>query len=274
MSITIGLSRGSGSPKYENYWNWIRKEEPEARIIDLYTEEDMESVLPELDALIVTGGGDIHPGEYNRPDALDLCDGIDPERDRRELRAIEYAFARKLPVICICRGLQIVNVHLGGTLIPHLPADPRIGDFHGTIDGNDNSHEVVVEPGSLLSRASGASEGIVNSSHHQGIGDLAETLTPSAYSPDGLIEAAEWLEPEQRSYLLAVQWHPERMEPGSPLGAHLLEQFLIEAHSSRIYRATTPPEPKPEPDVIEISSDDDEKKGKGGEGDSLLPIIQ
>ncbi|MCB0711176.1 MAG: gamma-glutamyl-gamma-aminobutyrate hydrolase family protein [Ignavibacteriae bacterium] len=268
MSITIGLSRGSGSPKYQNYWDWILNREPDAKIVDLYEAEDLESLLPELDAVVMTGGGDIDPERYGEPEAFSLCSGIDEARDSREYRTLEYAFQQKIPVLGICRGIQIVNVYLGGTLIPHIPDFADAGGYHGKVGEEDNAHDIHVEPGSLLARATQEAEGRVNSSHHQGVGRLASKLTATAYSPDRLIEAVEWLEPEQRSYLLAVQWHPERMENlESPFSARILDQFLIEAHSSRIYKATTPPEPKPEPEEIEITPEDNESGG-------LFPIIQ
>ena len=267
MSITIGLSRGSGSSKYDYYRNWILEREPDATIHDLYTADDMELVLPQLDALIMTGGSDLHPDTYNQPEALDRCDGIDEERDRKEFRILEYAFEQKVPVLGICRGIQIINVFLGGTLIPHIPDEFEGEDYHTKVEGKDNKHPITVEPGSLLARAAGEAEGIVNSAHHQGVGKLSPKLASTAWSPDGLVEALEWLEPEQRSYLLAVQWHPERMEQQNPFASRILDQFLIEAHSSRIYRATRPPEPKPEPEEIEIKPEDEKDNG-------LFRIIQ
>ena len=270
MSITIGLSRGSGSPKYENYWSWIRASEPEAVIIDLYETPNLEKVLPDLDAVIMTGGGDIHPDVYGQPEAISLSDGIDQERDRREIQTLEYAFEAQLPVLGVCRGIQIINVHLGGPLVPHIPDEPNSGEYHGGLENGDNTHIIAVESGSLLHRAAGEIEGEVNSAHHQGVRELAPSLTSSATSPDGMIEAIEWQEPEQRSFLLAVQWHPERMDQENPFAGRLLEQFLIEAHSSKILKATSLPEPKREPEEIDIDSQHEKKD----EGDSLLPIIQ
>ena len=269
MSITIGLSQGSGTPKYKNYWDWIRRYEPEATIIDLFVLPDLEETLPDLDAVILTGGGDIHPDYYGRPEALKVSDGIVLERDEIEFRVVDYAFDKKLPVLGVCRGIQVINVHLGGPLVPHIPDNSEYALYHQRLETGDNDHEISVEPGSLLFRASGELEGRVNSAHHQGVNRLAPGLTATATAPDGLIEAIEWQEPEQRSFLLAVQWHPERMDQENPFAGKLLEQFLVEAHSSKILRGASLPEPKPEPGEIDIRSED-----KEGEGDSPLPIIQ
>ena len=267
MSITIGLSRGSGSPKYKNYWNWIRKHEPDATIIDLFIEPNFEETLPKLDALILTGGGDIHPDAYHMPKALNVSNGIDRKRDEREFHALEYSFNKKLPVLGVCRGIQTINVHLGAPLIPHIPDVSTYQSYHLKLeDGGDNSHKISVEPGSLLYRATGELEGTVNSAHHQGVKELAQGLTATATSPDGLIEAIEWQEPEHRSFLLAVQWHPERMDQESPFARRLIEQFLVEAHSSKILQATSLPEPKTESTKTETKLDNNQ-------GEDLLPII-
>lgn len=271
MKLLIGLSRGSGSPKYENYRRWLATAEGyEVDTVDLYV-EDLTAWLPKIDGLILTGGGDIDPALYDREDARDLCTGIDRERDRREKEMLTYCIDNRIPVLGICRGLQWVVVHLGGTLIPHIPEDPEARDWHTGVDGEDNSHEVTVEIGSLLHRTVGELDGEVNSSHHQGVREVPAELAVTARSRDGLVEAVEWKEPEQKNYLVAVQWHPERMDVDSPFSGRLLEAFLLESASSGILKRTTPPAPKEEPETGEERSDSgDDEAGKGG---FSLPII-
>lgn len=271
MSLTIGLSRGSGSPKYDNYWRWLRSYDPGVHIIDLYESESPEEDFAKLDALILTGGGDIHPERYGRPELEDRCVGIDVKRDELELAVLDYAVEHKLPVLGICRGLQIINVFCEGSLVIHIPDMPDAGDYHAGLDSGDNYHDVEIEPGSILFRLTGETHGEVNSSHHQGIERLGERLLACAMSPDGMIEGIEWREPEQASFLVAVQWHPERLNPDEQLSKGLLERFFMEAESARIYKATSPPLPKEEPEELDLPDSDEDKNGGD---DSMFPIIQ
>lgn len=272
MKLTIGLSRGSGSPKYENYSRWLSSlEEYDIETLDLFV-EDLGKNLPLIDGLIMTGGGDIDPGIYDMPEARSVCDGIDPERDRRETEMLDFCTDHKIPVLGICRGLQFMAVHLGGALIPHIPDDPEAGGYHTNREGEDNQHEVSVEPGSLLYRAVGELEGEVNSSHHQGVRQVPAELFVSARSADGMVEGLEWKEPEQKNWMVAVQWHPERMNPESPFSRRLLEGFMLEAASASILKRSTPPRPREEPegDVEERREDDRDE----GDGSFSLPVIQ
>lgn len=269
MSLTIGISKGHGSPKYENYWRWLRSYDADADIIDLYESETFHADLERIDLLVLTGGGDIAPEIYGHPEFAQVCKSIDEKRDVLEKEMLEYAFEKKVPVLGICRGLQMINVFREGTLIPHIPALIGPGEQHGETPEGDKRHEIAIEPGSILFRTIGEEHATVNSSHHQGIGELGKGLTASATSPDGMIEAIEWREPEQQSFMIAVQWHPERLDPTSPLSRNLLERIYLEAESARIFKATTPPLPKEEPEEIEPKR---ESEGKGS--DPLLPIIQ
>jgi putative glutamine amidotransferase len=273
MKITIGLSRGSGSPKYENYTRWLASLGGyEVDTLDLYV-EDLSVSLPLLDGLIMTGGGDIEPELYDMAEARNVCDGIEPERDRREGEMLDYCTDHRIPVLGICRGLQYIVVHLDGTLIPHIPDDPDAGSYHTSREGEDNRHQVSIEPGSLLHRGIGELEGEVNSSHHQGVRQVPPELAVSARSADGMIEGIEWQEPEQKNYMVAVQWHPERMDPESRFSQGLLEGFMLEAASASILKRSTPPRQR-----LEHDSETEESRGKeeGGEGDGSfgLPVIQ
>lgn len=273
MKITIGLSRGSGSPKYENYGKWLSTlPEYDVEVLDLSV-GDLDADLQRIDGLVLTGGGDIDPSLYDREDARSLCDGIDPERDRMESAMVDYCTENRIPILGICRGLQFMNVHLGGSLVPHIPDDPDAGGYHTNREGEDNRHEITVEPGSLLYRAVGELDGEVNSSHHQGVRQVPAELAVSARSADGMVEAVEWREPEQKNYMVAVQWHPERMERESPFSRGLLEGFLLEAASAAIFKRSTPPEPKEEPEEWGDGEHEGDQPKEGGDGFSL-PIIQ
>jgi putative glutamine amidotransferase len=157
-----------------------------------------------LRGLVLTGGEDVEPARYGAAPHPKLED-TDPARDATELALIAAARARRLPILAICRGIQILNVALGGTLYQDLDSE-RPGPFTHTGDGS--RHAVRIEPGSLLERTLGTRSATVNSRHHQAIRDLAPGLRAVAWSEDGLIEAAE-LSDAGAPWTLAVQWHPE-----------------------------------------------------------------
>lgn len=158
----------------------------------------------DIRGLVLTGGEDVEPARYGAARHPKLED-TDPARDAAELALIAAARARRLPILAICRGIQILNVALGGTLYQDL-ASERPGPVTHT--GNDGRHAVRVEPGSLLERTLGTRAATVNSRHHQAIRDLAPGLRAVAWAEDGLIEAAEAAD-AGAPWMLAVQWHPE-----------------------------------------------------------------
>jgi putative glutamine amidotransferase len=159
-----------------------------------------------LDGLILTGGGDIEPGRYGA-EPHPRTGRVSPPRDAAELELLGAAAAAGLPVLGICRGMQIVNVARGGTLCQHLPD----GTGHATGPGVFGSHPVRVDPGSRLAAVLGASGDTVEvpTAHHQAIDRLGEGLVATAWAQDGVIEAVESRPGGDDPFLLAVQWHPE-----------------------------------------------------------------
>lgn len=267
--LTIGLSRGSGTPKYANYRKWLEASGREnLEFVDFFV-EDVDSRIDDIDGLILTGGGDIDPGRYGMPEAIDRCDGIVPERDDLEARLIEEAIERRIPILGICRGIQMVNVHFGGTLIPDLdePLDARI---HSKVEENDSNHAIHIEPGSLAHRAIGTLEGHVSSSHHQAVDRVAEGLVVTSRSECNIIEALEFREPEKKTWMIAVQWHPERMEYDDPLSNGLREAFLLETESASILKRSSMPLPKEEPEEIQVT---DERSASSNGSTFDLPIV-
>lgn len=175
---------------------------------DEHVTQQPDEVLDRLDALIVAGGADIHPHSYSS-EVHPETRYADQRRDRFEIELARRALERGQPVLGICRGMQIINIALGGTLEQHLP--DRVGDErHRPVPGEFTEHEVRLEPGSLAARAAGTERLTVKSHHHQGIGELAERLDASGCSDDGEIEALEL--PDHR-FALGVLWHPEE-DPG------------------------------------------------------------
>jgi putative glutamine amidotransferase len=178
--------------------------------------------LEDLDALLLPGGPDVDPDFYGEEHHPDLG-SIDLELDRFEIDLVRRAVAASLPVLGICRGQQVINVALGGTLHQHLPEH----DKHD-LPRSHLAHEIRVDAGSELERAAAGDAVMVNSLHHQAIKDLAAGLRVTARSPDGVVEALE-----AGDQVVAVQCHPEELIEGSTWARRLLERFVERARRSR-----------------------------------------
>jgi putative glutamine amidotransferase len=165
--------------------------------------------LDGIDGLILTGGEDVDPAWYGEEPSLLLSP---PSRDRDIFELALFAVARQrgLPILGICRGIQLINVGMGGTLFQDLPTErPGAVDHRPNGPRNLRSHRVILEPGTRAAEALGGLSIQANSSHHQAIKDLAPGLIATGWSEDKLIEAAETAADD--TWLLAVQWHPEEM---------------------------------------------------------------
>jgi putative glutamine amidotransferase len=185
---------------------------------------DAIDLLDRVDGLLLTGGGDVEPSRYGA-DPHPAVYGLDPERDEFELELVQVVDRERTPTLAICRGAQVVNVALGGTLHQHLPDHEHVG-AHGTPKaGGGRLHDVKVSESSRLFSASGASVMSCSSSHHQGIDRLGEGLVPVAWTGDGLTEAVE--RPE--GWLLAVQWHPEATADSDPAQQALFDALAEQA---------------------------------------------
>ncbi|HET9074073.1 MAG TPA: gamma-glutamyl-gamma-aminobutyrate hydrolase family protein [Solirubrobacteraceae bacterium] len=183
--------------------------------------EDPAPILDRIDALLLAGGSDIDPAAYGEP-AEPATEHTTPQRDALELALTRGALDRDMPVLGICRGLQLINVARGGTLIQHLPDRAGVTPQHrrnpGTFVGNE--HEVALEPGSLAAQAAGETVHSTLSHHHQAVDRLGDGLVVSARADDGVIEA---IEDPGMGYCLGVQWHPEA-DAESPVVATLVAE--------------------------------------------------
>jgi putative glutamine amidotransferase len=187
--------------------------------------------LDGVDGLLLTGGEDIHPAWYGAEPSPRLYPPSH-ERDLYELALFAAARQRELPILGICRGIQLVNVALGGTLFQDLPSErpgPVAHDPGGARDAR--THEIRLEEGSRAARALGRTALSVNSFHHQAVDRLAGGLIASGWSADGLIEAAE--SPAEAPWLLAVQWHPEEMHAEGTAPERGLFRALVQAAERR-----------------------------------------
>ncbi len=188
--------------------------------------------LEGLDGLLLSGGGDVTPSLYGQGIEGAEIDEIDLSRDEMERRLIQEALARDVPVLGICRGMQVLNVVMGGALVQHIPG-------HRATGGASAWHPVRVEAGSKLAEALGAAgEMEVNSRHHQGVTPelVAPDLVPVAYH-EGIVEA---LENRKHRWMVAVQWHPERYEVDASLFSSTEAQRQLFRAFVRAAQATTP----------------------------------
>ena len=178
-----------------------------------------EEILEPFDALLLVGGGDIEPSRYGGS-SNDNVYGVEPDRDEAEIELLHTADRIAMPTLCICRGVQIMNVAFGGTLLGHLPDVPGI-QVHGVpLDQTQTIHDVIVEPGSRLSAVTRAERVASLSHHHQGIDRLGEGLVATGRTEDGLVEAIERIVPDPENpaapWMLGVQWHPEETAERDP----------------------------------------------------------
>jgi len=187
----------------------------------LVSAEDTRSLVG-LDGLLLTGGCDVDPKQYGQERAPQT-QKPDPARDRMEMGLLGEALDRDLPVLAICRGLQLFNVYKGGTLVQHLKGDPHRPPERPRTDPAKPMHEVRVEPDTKLAAILGAGPHPVNSRHHQAIDKVGTGLRISATSvKDGIVEGVELPEKE---FAVAVQWHPEDQVPGDETQMRLFQAF-------------------------------------------------
>jgi putative glutamine amidotransferase len=166
------------------------------------------AIMDSVSGLVLTGGEDVDPARYGEK-RHEKVRSINAARDATEAALIVEAKAQGKPVLAICRGIQILNVALGGTLVQDIPSQWGTKIAHDEDSPRDTrSHEISIEPGSLIARAVGAQHVTVNSFHHQSVKRVADGLRVTAQSPDGIIEG---LESTGDWWVMGVQWHPEEM---------------------------------------------------------------
>lgn len=189
------------------------------------SEEELAQLADTLDGFVFTGGPDVHPfhfGEETHP----ACGNVSPARDHLELTLLPLVMRTGKPILGVCRGLQLINIGLGGTIYQDIPSQRQetapvchSQPFYYTTP----AHHVTVAPASLLSRITGKETLAVNSMHHQAAKDVAPGLMVSAQAPDGIIEA---LEKPDYPWLLAVQWHPEYLQAKEETAAAIFRAFV------------------------------------------------
>lgn len=216
--------------RWENYPKWIKGNDDNIEIVELHWEkhdkDEVWDLVEDCDGIVLTGGVDMHPRFYEN-ERLDFPNGdgqFNEVRDEFEMHVFETAMNFKLPVLAICRGLQLVNVALGGDLIQDLEEAGKKN--HRRMNDVDDAHSISVSENSLLKEVVGSTSANINGAHHQAIGKLSDELMATAFSEDGVIEAVEWKDKTDEPWLLAVQWHPERMKQDEVCSKNIRESFL------------------------------------------------
>jgi gamma-glutamyl-gamma-aminobutyrate hydrolase PuuD len=226
--VRVGLT--TTKPDTDKFKNYVRAvERAGGKVVPILPgATSPELVLKDLDALVLTGGGDVDPETYRAAKHAKTSD-VDRARDDLEIELVRRAKTLGLPTLCVCRGLQVLNVALDGTLIQHLPDEVGEDVAHAGAKGKDGLHGVEIESGSHLSRILGTTETKPASSHHQAIDRVAKGLRVVARSPDdGVVEAVE---AEGHPWLIGVQWHPERS--AEPCQQKLFDDLVRTAREAR-----------------------------------------
>lgn len=214
----------------DRYLRWLRLSDPALAVEVLTPERGNPAALAGCHGLVLTGGGDIDPSSYGRGDAVAVVSEVRVDRDHMEHALVHEAIRLGIPLLGICRGMQMVNVALGGTLVPDLDAAGH--PSHRRQDATVRRHRVRIAQESALSDGTGVREGEIVSSHHQAVDRPAGGMRVVARSEDGVIEAMEWEDRHRHPAVLLVQWHPERMaaEEG-PLTTGIRDMFLRSARA-------------------------------------------
>ena len=186
--------------------------------------DELSEIADAVGGIVLTGGEDVAPSRYGAAAAA-ATTSVHAKRDECELALARLAHDRRIPTLAICRGIQLVNVAFGGTLVQDIPTERPSEIRHDVADMRTSRvHDVRVDPDSRLGGVIGAETIQVNSSHHQAIGKVADRLRVSARAPDGIIEGAEWIADDW--WMLAVQWHPEELtRDGKPWDRALFRAF-------------------------------------------------
>lgn len=229
--------RAGAREKLDRYFASVRNAGGEPVEVSLsLSDSNLSDCIAALDAFVLPGSpADVDPSRYGQP-RHQKTKQLDPGRDRTDSAILDHALQNGKPVLAICYGCQILNVHQKGTLLQDIREQRPASGAHGTTDlpaGSpkcDLEHDASFEPGSLLATLNHGTRTRINSSHHQAIDTPGEHLRVTARSADGIIEAVEWT--GDNNWVVGVQWHPERM-PDDPLAQKLFASFISAASRAR-----------------------------------------
>jgi putative glutamine amidotransferase len=198
--------------------------EPAALLPQAVDRSAADRLLDRFEGLLLIGGSDVDPARYGHPEDP-ACYGIDPERDAFELTLARAAVDRALPTLAVCRGIQVVNVSMGGTLDQHITNREGVIAHGVPARGHGVSHPVELEPGTMVAKAMGIDRPDCFSHHHQAIERVGDGLRPVGWTEDGIVEAVEL----DDGWTLGVQWHPEETAHKDPAQQGLFDALVERA---------------------------------------------
>ncbi|MEO5592779.1 MAG: gamma-glutamyl-gamma-aminobutyrate hydrolase family protein [Chitinophagaceae bacterium] len=214
--MNIGLTYTGSGEKHNNYIRWLKQDDDSVGIITLSAEtKENKGSITDCDALVLSGGADIHPGYYNSDNFVypNMPQKFNEKRDAFEISLFAAAQKQNIPVLGVCRGLQLINCILGGDLQQDLAGKNSI--HKAIVDGEkkqfDKAHGLHIVPGTLLAEITGTERSVTNSAHHQCVNTIANELMVSCLSDDNVVEGLEWKDKTGKPFLFCIQWHPERM---------------------------------------------------------------
>jgi len=231
MHILIGIT--DTEAHFPNYPRWIKSGDEEIEVVTLRPEN--RKAVDHCDGIVLSGGVDSHPRFY-KSTILDYPNApaqFDEIRDQFELDLFSFACERQIPVLAICRGMQMINIALGGDMIQDIEASGK--PSHRRVGAMDGIHKIDIVKNSLLFDIVGKETGIVNSAHHQAVGIIANELVVNCLSTDGIAEGMEWKDKADKNFLLGVQWHPERLGHLQPTNTmnRIRKRFLEEVRQNK-----------------------------------------
>lgn len=197
---------------HSNIEHWLKAIDTDINIRVFYDipKDSMLYFLKQASGIIIGGGEDVNPLQYNKPEYVSVCEAPDNFRDSIEILMIDFAMQNKISLLGICRGQQIINVAGGGTLIPDIPSfKPQSKIAHRF--ANDSAHQILIVNNSWLEKQIKHNITWVNSHHHQAVGEIAPNFKVSAYAPDSIIESIEIKDKNIHPFAIGIQWHPETL---------------------------------------------------------------
>jgi putative glutamine amidotransferase len=217
--------------------SWLEEIDDNFEFVNMYAvgADSIGYFLERCSGILISGGPDVNPALYGMAEALDRCEDIDYKRDTLEFRMIKYAMDNDIPLLCICRGQQILNVANRGTLIPDIPTDYYTPVTHRR-DSLWCYHWITLVEGTLLYEICQVPGDTVNSSHHQAVDEVAPGFRFASFAGDSLIESIELSDTTDYGFILGVQWHPESMDITHPLSGPIARYYIDEVREYYLSR--------------------------------------
>jgi len=230
----IGLTYTGFDEKHNIYVQWLMAGE-DIEIITLSAQEANLQIVKDLDGIVLSGGVDVQPKYYNS-DVIDYTNApasFNEKRDVFEKAVFEISQQNNIPLLAVCRGLQLVNCLLGGTLVQDIGAANLI---HKVENKLDKAHGINITAGTLLNEIMNVERTMTNSAHHQAINKIGDGLLINCMADDGIIEGIEWADKKEKAFFLGIQWHPERMYKfnlsHAPSAKNIRDRFINEVKKS------------------------------------------